>query len=214
MRLVSGATMRAVFGSGQAVWVAALVLLLGSTVFARQGTLAMFTASTTNANNQITLATLTLSATPNGGAPGGSLTTSIADFQPGDFILKGVLVTNTGSIPGTLTLTVTDLVGAASNPLNQTSATTSLRLTVLQCTTAFDDASCTTAVTSGSGGTAWSNQPIGVLLATASDSYALAAGASKRFRIRVELPYDATPSSQNAAINKSANFRYTWDLAQ
>src|SRR5215216_4139350 len=116
---------------------AALGVLIASGAYVNHGTLAGFNATASNATSTISTATLDLTATPDGGANGGSLNVAVSDFIPGDYIQKGVEVINIGNIPANLTLTVSDANpgGSASNAtLKGTDANNSLHLTVEKCT--------------------------------------------------------------------------------
>jgi len=201
---------------------AAMGVLVASGAYVNHGTLAGFNATNANAVNTISTATLDLTATPSGGADGGSLNVAVNDFIPGDYIQKGVAVVNVGNIPADLTLTVSDANpgGSASNAtLKGADANNSLHLTVEKCT---DNTYATCGAGTGYvavGGSNVNNSAIGNVLGSASTAMAEskngAGSDTLYFRVKLQLPSTADNAVKSAtAGEKQAAFDLTWTLTQ
>jgi hypothetical protein len=196
----------------------ALAVFVLSGAYVNQGTLAAFTASTTNASNAVSTATLDLTATPNGGSAGGTLNVAVTDFIPGDYIDKGVAVVNIGNVPANLTLAITDALpgGSPSNAtLKGTDANNSLHATVATCT----DATYTTCSSYVSIGGNVNNVAIGNVLATPSSNMAItkSGGATDTlyFKVHLQLPSTADNTVKSTSVGeKKAAFTFTWTLTQ
>jgi spore coat-associated protein N len=169
--------------------VLALVLVaLGVAV----GTGADFSATSANPNNTFTAGTLTMS---NSDAPGAILTA--ANMKPTDSTSGTVDIENSGSLPGTFTLSRSALTNSdGTNPMSD-----KMNMVIDDCGT---DATC-----DGSD----VNIYTGTLTAMGSGPYALGTfAAGEEHRYEFTATFDTSAGNAYQGDNTSATF--TWDAVQ
>ena len=92
------------------LWLVALLLLLLAAAVAA-GSLAVFSSSSANPNNQFTAGNLTHSNSKNGSA-----ILTATNMVPGDSSTGEVVITNTGDVSGVFTLSTSNLVDTPPSP--------------------------------------------------------------------------------------------------
>ena len=154
------------------------------------GSGANFTAHSANPANTFTAGTLTI------GDNGSSAILNALNLKPGDSTSGTVDIQNTGSVPGTFTLSTSNASDSTPSLLGQ------LDLRIEDCGTFTG----TTAPTCGSG-TVLHNAKVNAVGSVALGSFA--AGAKHRYKFDVTLP----SSTGNTYQGKTAAIEFDWDAA-
>jgi hypothetical protein len=180
---------------------ATVVVLAAVAAFLSFGVYADFSTTVSNSGSSLTTGTLSFNDSVT------SALFSLTDFKPGDFLTKCVRVTNTGSLPASVTATPSFTgPGGGGNDLSS-----ALLVKVEEGSGLSGNTSSCTGFSSSSYVMGTNSSGVAPSAMTTATYSSWASGSEKDYRITVTMPSSVTSSSfQNATSNVS----FSWSAAQ